>query len=408
MNIEKAEMRSWFNKLITFAAEKKASDIFINTNLPVAMKLDGQLNYLPKAMMDQEDVYNLIETIARPEAYQEFIDNHELNIMVEVPDVTYLRVNVYMQRNMPGLVLRLIPAIIPELDDLDLPQPDVLRELSMAKRGLVIMVGATGNGKSTTLAAMVDHRNQNSQHHIITVEDPIEFMHKSKKSVVIQREVGVDTKSYGAALKNSLREAPDVILIGEIRDVETMGYALQFAETGHLCMATLHATNSVQALERIYNFFPLDQRGRLQLDLSENLRCLVTQRLLPRKGGGRVVAMEMMMNTPYIAQLILEGQVGKIHEVLERGEAERGVFSFDRSIFDLYEKDEIEYHEALKYVHSENDFRIRVRTQSKRRLPDELKASGDVFSVQSDDKLEHELLLKQRQDRKASRISTGG
>ncbi|SUO95640.1 PilT/PilU family type 4a pilus ATPase [Suttonella ornithocola] len=405
MHIEKENIRSWFDKLVTFAAEKKASDIFINANLPVAVKLDGELNYLPKALMDEEDVYNLIQEITRPEAYQEFMDNYELNVMVEVPDVTYLRVNVYMQRNLPGLVLRLIPAIIPSLDDLDLPQPHVLRDLSMVKRGLVIIVGATGNGKSTTLAAMVDHRNQNSQNHIITVEDPIEFMHQSKKSVVIQREVGVDTKSYGAALKSSLREAPDVILIGEIRDVETMGYAMQFAETGHLCLATLHATNSVQALERIYNFFPLDQREKLQMDLAENLKCLVTQRLLPRKGGGRVVAMEMMMNTPYISQLITEGQIDKIHEVLERGEATKGVFSFDRCIFDLYEKDVIEFDQALQYVHSANDFRIKVRTQSKRRLPEELQSAGDTYSVQSDDSLEHELLMKAREARKASRGS---
>lgn len=403
MHINKAEMRPWFDKLVMFAHEKKASDIFINANLPVAVKLDGQLTYLPKAMMDEEDVYNLIETITRPEAYQEFMDTYELNCMVEVPDVTYLRVNVYMQRNLPGLVLRLIPANIPALDDLDLPQPQVLRELAMLKRGLVIIVGATGNGKSTTLAAMVDYRNQNSKNHIITVEDPIEFMHKSKNSVVIQREVGVDTKSYGAALKSSLREAPDVILIGEIRDVETMGYAMQFAETGHLCLATLHATNSVQAIERIYNFFPLDQREKLQMDLAENLQCLVTQRLLPKKGGGRVVAMEMMRKTPFIGQLIEEGQAEKIYEVLERGEKEKGVFSFDRCIFDLYEEDKIEYQEALSYVQSQNDFRIKVRTQSKRRLPEELQAAGEIFSVTSDDKLEYELMMKEREARKAAR-----
>lgn len=394
-NIKKEEIRSWFDNLVTFANSRKASDIFINANLPVAIKLDGNMNYIPKAITDEEDVYNIMEAVSRPEAYQAFLKDFELNLMVEVPNVTYLRVNFYMQRNLPGIVMRLIPAQIPSMESLDLPHPEILKELAMKKRGLIMMIGATGNGKSTTLASMVDYRNENSQNHIITVEDPIEFMHKSKKSVVIQREVGVDTKSYGIALKNSLREAPDVILIGEVRDVETMGYAMQFAETGHLCMATIHATGSVQALERIYNFFPLDQREKLQLDLSENLVCFVTQRLLPRKGGGRVVAMEMMMNTPYISQLIHDGQADKIHDVLERGDPNRGVFSFNQNIFELYERDVITYQDALKYVDSQNDFRVRVRAESKRRLPEELQTEGEIFSVKSDDKLEHELLQKE-------------
>ncbi|MBP3194159.1 MAG: PilT/PilU family type 4a pilus ATPase [Cardiobacteriaceae bacterium] len=400
MNIAKEEVRTWFDNLVAFADKKKASDIFINSHMPVAIKIDGDMNYISKAITDEEDVYNIIEAIARPEAYQEFLRESELNMMVEVPDVSFLRVNVYMQKNLPGLVLRLIPAIVPDLDALDLPHPELLRELAMKKRGLIIMIGATGNGKSTTLAAMVNHRNENSQHHIITVEDPIEFMHKSKKCVIIQREVGIDTKSYGTALKNSLREAPDVILIGEIRDVETMGYAMQFAETGHLCMATLHATDSVSALERIYNFFPLDQREKLQLDLSENLVCLLTQRLMPRSAGGRVVAMEMMMATPYIKQLILDGQIDKIHDVLENGDPNRGVFSFNKNIFELYEKGVIEYQDALKFVTSQNDFRVRVRAESKRKLPEELQSEGEIFTVKSDSKLEHELLQQQLNDKK--------
>ncbi len=402
MNLRKEDIRQWFDKLVAFAAEKNASDIFINSHNFVAIKTDGILHYLKKMMLDEEDVYNLVEDISRPEAYKEFLATSELNMMVEVPDVTYLRVNVYMQKGMPGLVLRLIPARIPDLDELKLPQPKLLRELSMVKRGLVIIVGATGNGKSTTLASMVDYRNSNSRHHIITVEDPIEFMHHSKNCVVIQREVGVDTKSYGAALKSSLREAPDVILIGEIRDEETMGYAMQFAETGHLCLATLHATNSVQAIERIYNFFPLDQREKLQMDLAENLRCLLTQRLLPKKGGGRIVATEMMMNTPYIQQLITEGKIDKIHEVLERGDEKQGVFSFDRCIFDLYEREIVEYEQALQYVQSANNFRVRLRNHSKRRLPDDLKAAGELYEVQSDESLEHELLRKAREERRST------
>ena len=350
--------------------------------------------------MEEGDVYNLIEVIARPEAYNEFLRTHELNMMVEVPNVTYLRVNVYLQKNVPGLVLRLIPANIPKLDDLELPVPDILKKISMVKRGLVIVIGATGNGKSTTLASMIDHRNENSQNHIITVEDPIEFVHKPKKSVVIQREVGIDTASYGMALKNSLRQAPDVILIGEIRDIDTMQYAMHFAETGHLCLATLHATNSVQGLERIYNFFPREQRHQIQPELAENLHCLISQRLLPRSDRpGRIVAMEMMMNTPYISHLIAEGDLGSIPEAMERGNPAEGVFTFDHSIFELYESGVISFQDAINYVESENNFRIRLRAQSNRRLPPEMQSRGEIFSVKSDDALSRELMRKDREER---------
>ncbi|ABQ13686.1 PilT/PilU family type 4a pilus ATPase [Dichelobacter nodosus] len=398
MNLDPKTLRQWFDNLVLFAHQREASDIFINSQNNVAVKTNGELHFLQEAFLDEEDVMNIAKAISRPEAFEEFLKTYECNIMVEVPNVTYLRVNIYMQKNMPGIVMRLIPAKIPAIEELNLPQPHILKELSLVKRGLVIIIGATGNGKSTTLASMVDFRNERTKNHIITVEDPIEFMHKSKSCVVIQREVGVDTKTYGAALKSSLREAPDVILIGEIRDVETMGYAMQFAETGHLCLATLHATNSVQALERIYNFFPLDQREKLQLDLSENLRCLITQRLIPKIGGGRAVAMEMMMNTPYIQQLIHDGQVDKIHEVLERGDATRGVFSFDRCIFDLYEEGIIEYDTALQFVQSANNFRVRVRNESKRRLPEDLGTAGDSYTVLSDDRLERELIRKAKEE----------
>ena len=393
------DLRPMFDKLVAHAAEKKASDIFINTENYISIKTDGQLNY-----MEEGDVYNLIEVISRPEAFREFLRTHELNMMVEVPNVTYLRVNVYLQKNMPGLVLRLIPANIPKLDDLELPVPDILRKIAMVKRGLVIVIGATGNGKSTTLASMIDHRNENSNNHIITVEDPIEFVHKPKKSVVIQREVGIDTASYGAALKNSLRQAPDVILIGEIRDVDTMQYAMHFAETGHLCLATLHATNSVQALERIYNFFPREQRHQIQPELAENLHCLITQRLLPRSDRpGRIVAMEMMMNTPYISHLISEGDLGAIPEAMERGNPAEGVFTFDHSIFELYESGVISFQDAINYVESENNFRIRIRAQSNRRLPPEMQSRGEIFSVKSDDALSRELIRKDREERERLR-----
>lgn len=399
-SFNREEIRENFNKLIAFAASKKASDIFINSENYVGMKLSGELNYLKNLYMSELDVYNLIDTITRPESFQEFIKTHELNFMVEVPNVTYLRVNCYKQRGLPGLVMRLIPNVIPALDDLNLPKPEVLKKISLFKRGLIIVVGATGNGKSTTLASMIDYRNENTHHHIITVEDPIEFMYKSKNCAVIQREVGIDTMSYGAALKNSLRQAPDVILIGEIRDSDTMSYAMHFAETGHLCLATLHATNSVQALDRIFNFFPREQRKQLQSELSENLRCLITQRLLPRSDGkGRVVAMEMMMNTPYIQHLIEEGNIGEIPEAMERGNPDDGVFTFDRCIFDLYENEAIDYKDAVQYVESPNNFRIRIRAQSNRRLPDELQSRGADFKVTSDDQLERDLMMKKREEK---------
>ena len=398
-SMPREDLRPMFDKLVAHAAEKKASDIFINTENYISIKTDGQLNYTKK-YMEEGDVYNLIEVIARPEAYNEFLRTHELNMMVEVPNVTYLRVNVYLQKNVPGLVLRLIPANIPKLDDLELPVPDILKKISMVKRGLVIVIGATGNGKSTTLASMIDHRNENSQNHIITVEDPIEFVHKPKKSVVIQREVGIDTASYGMALKNSLRQAPDVILIGEIRDIDTMQYAMHFAETGHLCLATLHATNSVQGLERIYNFFPREQRHQIQPELAENLHCLISQRLLPRSDRpGRIVAMEMMMNTPYISHLIAEGDLGSIPEAMERGNPAEGVFTFDHSIFELYESGVISFQDAINYVESENNFRIRLRAQSNRRLPPEMQSRGEIFSVKSDDALSRELMRKDREER---------
>lgn len=393
-----------FTQLASFAAQNKASDIFINSNSNVAIKIDGRLVYVD-CLFEESEVYALIEHIA-DKKYSHFLKNSELNVMLQVPDVSYFRVNAYRQRNVPGLVMRLIPSQVPDLDDLHLPEPDLLRSLVMYKRGLVIVVGATGNGKSTTLASLIKHRNANSQNHIITIEDPIEFMHENNKSVVIQREVGIDTESYGAALKNSLRQAPDVILIGEIRDSETMQYAMHFAETGHLCLATLHATNSVQAIDRIYNFFPRDQREQLRGELANNLVALVTQRLLPRSDGtGRVMAMEIMKTSAYIQSLIADGNLDKIPEALERGLPEEGLMSFDSCIFDLYEEGIINYQDAMSYVESENDFRQRIRAKSKRRLPPELQTSGTVFTVKSDEELEREMLRKAREERERARAN---
>lgn len=391
-----------FTQLAKYVVKHNASDIFINTDHPVGVKIDGQMHYLEKLFFTEEAVYHLLHALARPESVEQFMKEHELNMMAEVSGVSYFRVNVYMQRNMPGFVMRMIPTEIPAFADLALPP--ILADFAMVRRGLVILCGATGNGKSTTLAAMVDYRNENSKHHIITVEDPIEFMYKSKQSIVIQREVGIDTESYGAALKNSLRQAPDVILIGEIRDSDTMQYAMHFAETGHLCLATMHATNTTQAIDRLFNFFPRDQRVQLQAELATNLKAIITQRLVRRADGkGRTVSMEMMNNTPFIQHLIREGELDKIPEAMTRGNEDEGVFTFDQSLFKLYEEGTITYEEAKQYIESENDFRVMLRAHSKRPLPEEIGGAGQSFRVQDEGALEREIQLKEREARKKER-----
>lgn len=393
MAIDREKLKPLFEQIVKLAKQRDASDIFINSDNYVAIKSDGQLHYLKKVWLEVDDVFNMLQAVVRPEAYQELIDTNEMNAMIEVPDVTILRINAYMQRNKPGIVMRLVPGVIPSLESLNLPGSEHLEKLAMVRRGLVIVAGATGNGKSTTLAAMIDLRNQKAADHIITVEDPIEFMYTSKKSVVIQREVGIDTDSYGAALKNSLRQAPNVILIGEIRDTETMEYALHFAETGHLCLATLHATNAVQTVDRIVNFFPRDQRIQLQKELSSQLRCVIVQRLIRKSdGSGRVAALEMMMNTPFIQQLIHDGELSKIPDAMKRANPDDGVFTFDECIFNLYEQGVIDFEEAEANVNSSNDFRVRLRNQSARQLPPELQAAGEFFKVRSDESVEHEML----------------
>lgn len=360
-----------FNQLARLAASENGSDIFINSFSHPAIKKDGRLHYVTDVWLSDEDVHAMLRSMVSERAYKEFTQCNELNQMVEVQDVSYFRLNVYQQRGSPGMVLRLIPTRIPTMEELRLPE--ILRKIAEVRRGLVIVTGATGSGKSTTLATMVDHRNQTSQNHIITVEDPIEFMHQSKRSIVIQREVGVDTESYGTALKNSLRQAPDVILIGEIRDADTMQYAMHFAETGHLCMATLHSTNALQTLDRIFNFFPRELRAQLQMELANNLECIITQRLIPMENGkGRVVALEMMRNTSYIEQLLREGELDKIPEAMRRGSMAEGLFPFDQYLFNLYEQGLISYAEALNNAESKNDFRVRVRAESTRDLPEEL------------------------------------
>ena len=363
---------------------------------------DGDIKRLNLPPLDRQQLRDMIYSIMTDSQVKNFEEHWEADFSTEVKGIARFRVNVFNQNRGLAVVFRTIPSRVLSLEDLKAPEKFV--DIIDVPRGLVLVTGPTGSGKPTTLAAMLNHINENKHEHILTIEDPIEFVHKPKKSVVIQREVGIDTASYGTALKNSLRQAPDVILIGEIRDVDTMQYAMHFAETGHLCLATLHATNSVQALERIYNFFPREQRHQIQPELAENLHCLITQRLLPRSDRpGRIVAMEMMMNTPYISHLISEGDLGAIPEAMERGNPAEGVFTFDHSIFDLYESGLISFQDAINYVESENNFRIRIRAQSNRRLPPEMQSRGEIFSVKSDDALSRELIRKDREERERLR-----
>ena len=359
---------------------------------------DGDIKRLNLPPLDRQQLRDMIYSIMTDSQVKNFEEHWEADFSTEVKGIARFRVNVFNQNRGLAVVFRTIPSRVLSLEDLKAPEKFV--DIIDVPRGLVLVTGPTGSGKSTTLAAMLNHINENKHEHILTIEDPIEFVHKPKKSVVIQREVGIDTASYGMALKNSLRQAPDVILIGEIRDVDTMQYAMHFAETGHLCLATLHATNSVQALERIYNFFPREQRHQIQPELAENLHCLISQRLLPRSDRpGRIVAMEMMMNTPYISHLISEGDLGSIPEAMERGNPAEGVFTFDHSIFELYESGVISFQDAINYVESENNFRIRIRAQSNRRLLPELQSRGEILSVKSDDALSRELMRKDREER---------
>jgi twitching motility protein PilU len=309
----------------------------------------------------------------------EFERTKECNFAISPQGIGRFRVNAFVQQGNVGLVLRTIPQTLPTIDTLNLPK--VLKDIAMTKRGLVIFVGATGSGKSTSLAAMVDYRNENSFGHIITIEDPVEFVHPHKNCIVTQREVGIDTDGWAAALKNTLRQAPDVILMGEIRDRETMEHAVAFAETGHLCMATLHANSANQALDRVINFFPDERRAQLLMDLSLNLKALVSQRLMPRQEGrGRVAAVEIMLNSPLVSDLIFKGEVGEIKELMKRSR-EIGMQTFDQSLFDLYESNTITYEDALRNADSVNDLRLQIKLNSQRARNPDLAAGTEHMRV---------------------------
>lgn len=349
--------------LLRLMVAKNASDLFITTGFPPAMKIDGKMTPVTNQALTAQQAKEIARSIMNDKQAAEFDATNECNFAVGIPGLARFRVNAFVQRGSAGLVFRTIATKIPKFEELNLPE--VLKEVSMTKRGLVIFVGGTGSGKSTSLAAMVGYRNENSYGHIITIEDPVEFIHEHKNCIITQREVGVDTENWHIALKNTLRQAPDVILIGEIRDRETMDYAIAFAETGHLCMATLHANSTNQALDRIINFFPEERRNQLLMDLSLNVKAFISQRLIPKKGEkGRVAAMEIMLNSPLISDLIFKGEVHEIKEIVAKSR-ELGMQTFDQALFDLYESDQISYEDALRNADSVNEVRLKIKLEGK-------------------------------------------
>jgi twitching motility protein PilU len=365
--------------LLRMMMAKKASDLFITAGFPPAMKIDGKMTPVTNQPLTGQHAKEIARSIMNDKQASEFDATKECNFAIGLPGVARFRVNAFVQRGATGLVFRTITTKIPKFEDLGLPE--ILKEVAMTKRGLVIFVGGTGSGKSTSLAAMVGYRNENSYGHIITIEDPVEFVHDHKNCIITQREVGVDTDNWFAALKNTLRQAPDVILIGEIRDRETMDYAIAFAETGHLCMATLHANSTNQALDRIINFFPEERRHQLLMDLSLNVKAFVSQRLIPKKEGkGRAAAMEIMINSPLISDLIFKGDVHEIKEIISRSR-ELGMQTFDQALFDLFETDQITYEDALRNADSVNDLRLKIKLESKHTKDKDLSAGLENLGI---------------------------
>jgi twitching motility protein PilU len=350
--------------LLRKMVERNGSDLFITRGFPPAIKVDGTIHKATDTPLSAEQAAMMVRSIMNDKQIKEFDATKECNFAIAPQGIGRFRVSAFIQQGYIGAVLRTITTEIPTLEDLELPP--ILKDVVMNKRGIVIVVGGTGSGKSTTLAAMIGHRNENSRGHIVSIEDPVEYVHPHKGCVITQREVGIDTESWHNALKNTLRQAPDVILIGEVRDRETMEYAIQFAETGHLCLATLHANSANQALDRIINFFPEERRQQLLMDLSLNTRGLISQRLIPREGGiGRIAAMEILLNTPLIADLIFKGDVGQIKDIMAKS-TRLGMQTFDQALFDLYESGTISYEEAMRNADSKNELRLRIKLDSKR------------------------------------------
>lgn len=377
--MERDQASKFINDLLRLMVARGGSDLFLTAEFPPAIKVDGKVTKVSPQPLTAQHTMALARAIMNDKQAAEFERTKECNFAISPGGVGRFRVNVFVQQSFVGMVLRTIPQQLPTVDGMGLPQ--ILKEVTMTKRGLVILVGGTGSGKSTTLAAMVDHRNENSYGHIITIEDPVEFVHPHKNCIVTQREVGIDTDGWGMALKNTLRQAPDVILMGEIRDRETMEHAVAFAETGHLCMATLHANSANQALDRIINFFSEERRTQLLMDLSLNLKALVSQRLLPRQEGkGRAAAVEILLNTPLISDMIFKGEVGEIKEIMKKSR-EQGMQTFDQALFDLYENNDITYEDALRNADSVNDLRLQIKLNSQRARNTDLSSGTEHFKI---------------------------
>ena len=377
--MERDQASKFINDLLKLMLTRQGSDLFITAEFPPAIKVDGKITKVSPQNLTPAHTLALVRSVMNDKQAAEFERTKECNFAVAPAGVGRFRVNAFVQQGNVGMVLRVIPAELPTIDGLGLPK--ILKDVSMSKRGLAIMVGATGSGKSTSLAAMVDWRNINSFGHIITVEDPVEFVHPHKNCIVTQREVGLDTEDWEAALKNTLRQAPDVILMGEIRDRETMEHAVAFAETGHLCLATLHANSANQALDRIINFFPEERRAQLLMDLSLNLRALVSQRLIAKQDSkGRTAVVEIMINSPLISDLIFKGEVGEIKDVMRRSR-ELGMQTFDQALFDAFEDNLITYEDALRNADSANDLRLQIKLTSKRAKDRDLAAGTEHLQI---------------------------
>lgn len=370
------------DRLLSLMVEKQASDLFVTAGVPPSIKVHGRIVPVSTTPLSPEKARETVLSVMNERQRKEFVECKELNFAISARGVGRFRASAFFQRNLAGMVLRRIETKIPGIDDLGLPE--VIKELAMTKRGLVIFAGATGTGKSTSLAAMIGHRNRNSKGHIISIEDPIEFIHQHDGCVITQREVGIDTESFEVALKNTLRQAPDVILIGEVRSRETMDHAIAFAETGHLCLCTLHANNANQALDRIIHFFPADRHTQLWMDLSLNLRGIVAQQLVPTPDGkGRRACLEVLLNTPLAADLIRKAAVHELKDLMKRS-TEVGMQTFDQALYDLYDAGEITYEDALSYADSPNDLRLRIKLGSEADSQ-YLSNAADELSIQPED-----------------------
>ena len=377
--MERDQASKFINALLRLMVSRGGSALFVTGEFPPAIKVDGKLTKVSSQPLNASHTLTLARAIMNDKQAAEFERTKECNFAISPPGIGRFRVNAFMQQGKVGMVLRVIPAVLPTLDGLGLPP--VLKDVVMAKRGLTILVGATGSGKSTTMAAMLDWRNEQSYGHILTIEDPVEFVHPHKNCVVTQREVGLDTESWASALKNSMRQAPNVILMGEIRDRESMEHALAFAETGHLCLATLHASSANQAMDRIINFFPEERRTQLLMDLSLNLKAVVSQRLVPRQDSkGRFAAVEIMLNSPLISDLIFKGDVTEIKEIMKKSR-NMGMQTFDQALFDAFEGNHILYEDALRNADSVNDLRLQIKLYSQRAKSTDLSAGTEHLAI---------------------------